>query len=387
LRFATHARLEEVPRDDWNHLAGDDNPFVRHEFLLALERTGCLGQRFGWWPAHLAVREGGRLVAAAPAYLKDNNYGEFVFDHAWSEAYQRAGLAYYPKLVIAVPYTPVTGPRLLLDPLAGPPAAATLIEGAREIAASRGLSSVHWLFTDEAQTTLLEAGGLLRRTGCQFHWTNPGYRDFEDYLDALTAKRRKEVRRERRAVASQGLAIEVLSGREAEPRHWRAMHALYRSTFDRKWGIATLTREFFEAVADALPDQVLLVLARRGGEYVAGAFNMLGRSRLYGRHWGASAYYPGLHFEVCYYRAIEFCIDRRLKGFEAGAQGEHKVARGFLPALTLSAHWIGHPGLRAAIADFLVRERRAVRGYAAEVLAHSPYRSASAPFDPAAGPG
>jgi hypothetical protein len=375
VRFSAVDRLDAVPATDWNRIAGAANPFVRHEFLVALERHGCLGDRFGWWPRHLLVHEGSRLVAAAPCYLKDNNYGEFVFDHSWSEACTRAGLAYYPKLVAAVPYTPVTGPRLLVDPGAGPPASDRLLEGALELVARSGVSSLHWLFTDEATTATLEGHGLLRRLGCQFHWRNPGYRDFEDFLDTLTAKRRKEIRRERREVQRQGLEVEVLTGREASLDHWAAIHAFYRSTFDRKWGVPTLTSGFFEEVGATLPEAVLLVLARQGRQYVAGSFNLVGSHRLYGRHWGSRGFFPGLHFEVCYYRLIEQCIDRGLEVFEAGAQGEHKVARGFLPVPTCSAHWIEHRGFRSAVADFVERERRAVEDYMAVVLEHSPYRT------------
>jgi hypothetical protein len=378
VRFSTVESIREIPAGDWNRLAGDDNPFVRHEFLAALEGQGCLGDRFGWWPRHFLVHDGGRLVAAAPAYLKDNNYGEFVFDHAWSEAYTRAGLPYYPKLVVAVPYTPVTGPRLLADPAAGPLAAETLVSEAIALTERWELSSLHWLFCDPATTAALETRGLSVRTGSQFHWPNPGYRDFQDFLDALTSRRRKEIRRERREVERQRIEVRVLSGREAGPAEWDAIHAFYESTFERKWGVPTLTRGFFEEVGAAQPDAVALVLARKEGRYVAGAFNLLGRRRLYGRNWGTNGFYPGLHFEVCYYRLIELCIERGLEVFEAGAQGEHKVARGFLPRSTRSAHWVRHPGFRSAVVDFVRRERRAVEAYMADVLEHSPYRQADA---------
>ncbi len=376
MHFSTVESISEVPARDWNRLAGDENPFLRHEFLAALERQGCLGDRFGWWPRHFLVHHGGQLVAAAPAYLKDNNYGEFVFDHAWSEAYARAGLAYYPKLVVAVPYTPVTGPRLLADPAVGRPAADALVSGAIALTERSGLSSLHWLFCDEPTTGTLEGHGLSPRLGCQFHWPNPGYRDFQDFLDTLTSRRRKEIRRERREVERQGIELRVLSGHEAGPAEWEAIHGFYEATFERKWGVPTLTRGFFEELGARMPEAVALVLARKDGRYVAGAFNLVGRRRLYGRSWGTTGFFPGLHFEVCYYRLIEFCIDRGLEVFEAGAQGEHKIARGFLPRATRSAHWIGHPGFRSAVADFVRRERRAVEAYMSEVLEHSPYRRA-----------
>jgi hypothetical protein len=381
VRFTTVESLADVPAQAWNGLAGSGNPFVRHEFLLALERRGCVGERLGWRPRHLLVHEGGRLVAAAPAYIKHNSYGELVFDWAWAEAYERAGLAYYPKLVVAVPYTPVTGPRLLVEP-AHTAARQALVEGALGLVQASGFSSLHWLFTDEGTTRSLESSGLARRVGCQFHWQNPGYRDFQDFLGELSARRRKEIRRERRAVADQGIEVEVLGGREAQAGHWAAMHRFYRSTFDRRGGIPTLTREFFEDIGAHLPDAVVLVLARRGGRYVAGTFNVMGAQALYGRHWGTEGFFPGLHFELCYYQTIEFCIARGLRTFEAGAQGEHKVARGFLPAPTYSAHWIAHPGFRAAVADFVAREGRAVTDYMEAVREHSPFRRPSA--DPAA---
>ncbi len=370
--------LEEVPARDWNRLAGPENPFTLHEFLVALERTGCLGDEFGWWPQHLLVYDGGRLVGAAPMYLKDNSYGEFVFDWSWADAYQRAGLAYYPKLVVAVPYTPATGPRLLLDPEAdGQAVAATLIEAALEHARRRQVSSLHWLFTGQQATAALESHGLVRRVGCQYHWSNPGYRDFDDYLDALISKKRKQIKRERRQVLDSGITVEVLDGHQATAAHWAVCHDFYRSTFDRKWGTATLSRAFFEAVGATMPEAVVLVLAREGGRYVAAAFNLRGTDCLYGRHWGTSGFFPSLHFEVCYYQTIDYCIRHGLRRFEAGAQGEHKLARGFLPVPTFSAHWIRDPGFRSAVERFVVQERRAVEDYIAGLQEHSPFRQSS----------
>ncbi len=376
MRHTIIQSLEQVAAADWNRLAGEENPFTRHEFLSALERHGCLGEKFGWWPQHLLVYDDSRLVGAVPMYLKDNSYGEFVFDWSWADAYQRAGLRYYPKLVVAVPYTPASGPRLLIHGDADHDAvSAELSTAAIEHARDLGVSGLHWLFTTEPATRALESRGLLRRVGCQYHWHNPGYRDFQDYLDALTSKKRKQIRRERRQAKASGVQIEVLSGRQISDQQWHKFHQFYRSTFDRKWGIATLTCEFFMAVGHQMPDSVVLVLARDRDEYVAGALNLAGSSTLYGRHWGTTRPLPGVHFELCYYQAIEYCIDRGLTRFEAGAQGEHKIPRGFLPVPTYSAHWISHPGFRDAIGRFLASEREAMAEHMSELMARSPFRS------------
>jgi hypothetical protein len=371
--------LERVAPAAWDALAGDANPFTCHAFLAALERNGCLGDAYGWWPHHLLVHEGERLVGACPLYLKNNSYGEFVFDWAWADAYQRNGLEYYPKLVCGVPYTPAAGPRLLVAPDADRAAVLDLlVAGAREVADRTGASSLHWLFTDEAVTGELVARDHLHRVGVQFHWDNPGYRDFQDYLDALTAKRRKEVRRERRLAMDTGVEIEVLDGHQADDAVWETYHRFYRDTFDRKWGIPTLSAGFFKEIGRTLADRVVLVMARHQGEYVAGAFNLAGTDTLYGRHWGAVRELPYVHFEVCYYRAIDHCIDRGLGRFEAGAQGEHKIARGFLPRATHSAHWIRHPGFREAIAKYLERERADMAEIIEDLGERSPYRRADA---------
>ena len=380
-------RIADVPASQWDAVAGKDHPFTRHAFLDALERHGCVGERVGWIPSHILVHAGGQLVGATPAYVKLHSQGEFVFDWSWAEAYSRHGLEYYPKLISAIPFTPSTGPRLLVHPAAPKRTVQrALAAGAVEVSKAMQASSFHWLFPREADATALEGSGLLIRSGCQFHWTNPGYRDFRDYLDALTSKRRKEIRRERRDAASAPVEIEIHDGRTAAEEHWRAYHALYSATYDRKWGYAALSRSFFESVAESLPDQTLVVLAKREGRYVAGAHCFVGRDTLFGRNWGCIEHHRGLHFEICYYRLIEYCIRRRLHRFDAGAQGEHKLTRGFLPVETRSAHWILDPRFREAIGRFLAEESAGLRRYRNAMERHSPYRTpagAAGPTPPA----
>ncbi len=368
-------RLEEIPAAEWNALARDGNPFLRHEFLVALERHGCVGQHAGWIPQHLVAHDSGRLVGAAPMYLKYNSHGEFVFDWAWADAYERNGLPYYPKLVVAVPYTPVTGPRLLLADSANQEAVASgLMEGALEHARRLQLSSLHWLFTTERDTARLERHGLMRRSGFQFHWHNPGYRDFSDFLSSLTAEKRKKIKQERRRVREAGIELEILNGHQISAGQWKIFHGFYCSTFARKGGSASLTLEFFMEIGRTLADNIVLVLARHQGEYVAGALNLRGGDTLYGRHWGCTADFHGLHFECCYYSLMEYCISHGLVRFEAGAQGEHKLARGFLPTPTWSAHWLAHPAFSSAVQDFLTRETSALQSHLEELHEHSPFK-------------
>ncbi len=374
-----HAGLDEIPATAWNALQGAECPFLRHEFLIALERHGAVGERHGWLPQHLAAYDdAGVLLGAVPLYLKDNSYGELVFDWAWADAYARHGLEYYPKLVAAVPYTPATGARLLLHPAAGPAVHEALIAAGLERAQQLGVSSLHWLFPTALQRDWLEQAGFLCRTGYQFHWHNRGYRDFEDFLAGLTAEKRKKLKRERRHPAEAGITLEVRHGDDMGAAEWSAMHRFYRSTFERKSGMPTLNRACFEELGHTLGRALVLVLARHQGHYVAGAICFRGPDTLYGRHWGCDAEYPSLHFEACYYQGIDYCIREGLQHFEPGAQGEHKIARGFLPTETYSAHWIADPGFRAAIADFLTRERRAVTDHIAQLSSHSPYKNSVA---------
>ena len=376
-RATVSENLSDVPAQAWNRLAGDDNPFLSHQFLVALERHGCVGGDTGWYPQHLLVYSGDELVGAAPMYLKVHSYGEFGSDWAWADAYQRAGMAYYPKLVSAIPFTPAGGARLLCAPGADSGAIkAVIIEAALELARSARVSSLQWLFTSEDDNRLLQNKEHAGRIGCQYHWHNHGYRDFQDYLDHLRSKRRKQVRRERREANASDVEIRVLSGADTSEADWRAYHALYSATYDRKWGFPSLTPEFFWEVARTMADSAMLVLAHRGKSCVAGAHLFRGRSVLYGRNWGCREYLPSLHFEMCYYRGIEYCIDQGLAVFEAGAQGEHKIWRGFLPRLTHSANWFRDERFRDAIGDFLVRERAQINHHVGVMAEHLPFRKA-----------
>jgi len=377
MRWKILNSLEDVAAREWNRLAGESGPFLRHQFLTALERHGCVGARVGWLPCHLVLEDGGVLVAAAPLYLKSHSFGEYVFDWAWADAYERLGLAYYPKLVAAVPFTPVTGTRLLVG--AGPRAGEArerLVEAVLEFTqdATR-VSSLHWLFPRPEEARTLAGRGLLTRLGCQFHWVNRGYRDFQDFLDALSSKRRKEVRRERREAQGSGLTLELLPGNAVGERDWVDFHRLYAATYDRKWGVPYLTPGFFCEIATTLGDQVRLGVAREGGRMVAGALFLGDRHALYGRNWGAQRFYPSLHYEMCYYQAIEHCIDNGLERFEAGAQGEYKLSRGLLPSATFSAHWLRHEGMRRAVGEFLEREREELERYMRVLARHSAYKA------------
>ncbi|HEB58654.1 MAG TPA: N-acetyltransferase [Gammaproteobacteria bacterium] len=372
--------LADVPAADWNRLNPTGNPFVRHEFLVALERHGAVGEEFGWLPRYFLIETDARLLAATPFYIKTNSYGEFVFDWAWAEAYARSGLDYYPKLVAAAPYSPVTGPRLLLDPAdedARESISRLMADSVRTFATEQRLSGVHWLFTPSAETDALEKQGFMRRLGCQFHWHNAGYRDFDDYLAEFTAARRKKIKRERRRAQEQDVNFEILDGHAITAEQWRQFHRFYVSTFERKGGLPTLSLGFFEELGRTMPEAVVLVLARHGGDYVAAAFNLRDTQTLYGRHWGCSRHFNGLHFEACYYQGLDYCIRHGLSRFEPGAQGEHKVSRGFLPVPTWSAHWLREPVFREPVADFLRREQAGMRHYMDSLMAGAPFRTDS----------
>lgn len=346
-----------VPQADWDRLAGQDNPFVSHAFLTALEDSGSLGPGTGWAPAPLLLEDGqGTLLAAMPAYLKDHSQGEYVFDHAWADAWQRAGGDYYPKLQISVPFTPATGPRLLLsDPAFAP----VLLRAAETLCGRNHLSSAHATFVEPAQQPLFESAGWLPRSDIQFHWANRGYASFDDFLGDLASRKRKAIRKEREA-AQQGVQIRAYSGADLKPEHWDAFWLFYQDTGARKWGTPYLTREAFDLLGQRMADRVLLLLAHADGLPIAGALNFVGGQALYGRYWGCLVDKPFLHFELCYYQAIDAAIERGLAQVEAGAQGGHKLARGYEPVETRSMHWIADAGFRAAVADFLERERRGV---------------------------
>jgi len=377
---AVHVRvLDSVGAVDgaaWNELAGADNPFVRHEFLTAMETSGCVGPDTGWTPCPLAVSRvaGGPPLGVVPLYLKTHSWGEYVFDWSWARAYERAGGRYYPKLVAAVPFTPVSGPRVLA---ANPDAAAALVRGAIDYARELGVSSLHWLFTDEHTTAGLEGHGLLRRTGNQFHWSNDGYVSFDDFLAQLAADKRKKIRRERRRIHESGLHMRVRTGHELQTGDWARFTGFYTGTVSQHGGMPYLNQAFFERLGATMAGEIVMVEACAGDEVEAAALFLRGSDTLYGRYWGCRRFLEGLHFETCYYRAMEYAIDQGLRRFEAGAQGEHKLARGLLPVTTYSAHWLGDPALARAVADFLRHERGGVRLYQDELAAHAPFRRAS----------
>lgn len=349
--------VRAIPAADWDACAGTDNPFTCHAFLSALEESGSATAATGWQPLPIVIDGAdGRAAAILPAYAKTHSQGEYVFDHGWADAWERAGGAYYPKLQISVPFTPATGPRLLLrDPALARP----LIAAAEAVAAQNDLSSAHATFLEADQAAAFAAAGWLLRTDRQFHWTNQGYATFDDFLGALASRKRKGIRKER-AAAVEGLEIVHLSGRDLTEAHWDAFWHFYQDTGARKWGRPYLTRSFFSLLGERMGERVLLMLALRGGRPIAGALNLIGGDALYGRYWGAVEEVPFLHFELCYYQAIEAAIARGLSRVEAGAQGEHKLARGYAPTITTSAHYIVDPGFRRAVAAALERERRAV---------------------------
>ena len=374
LTLSLHPDIGAIPAPDWDACAGADNPFVSHAFLLALEESGSVGGRSGWLPQHAALRgPDGRLLAVAPAYAKAHSYGEYVFDHAWAHAFEQAGGSYYPKLQVAVPFSPVPGPRLLTRPDSGLPPAA-LAQALRQATGELGLSSCHVTFCTGAEWEALGEAGWLQRLGTQFHWENAGYGHFDDFLGALSSRKRKTLRRERRDAQSAGLTFRALRGPEITPRQWKTFHRCYLHTADRKWGSPYITGRFWPLLGARLGERVVLMVAERDGEMVAGALNLMGTDALYGRNWGCLAESPFLHFELCYYQAMDFAIAHGLSRVEAGAQGEHKIQRGYLPRPTYSAHWIEHPGLRRAIADFLARERPAMRAEMAALAEASPFR-------------
>jgi predicted N-acyltransferase len=369
-------QLDEIAPQAWNALEGGiDNPFLRHEFLAGLERHDCVGKQWGWLPHHLALYQGERLIGAVPMYLKYNSYGELVFDWAWADAYQRAGLNYYPKLVSAVPYSPVSGPRLLVAADADRGQVATvLMREAQALAIDLQVSSLHWLFPHENDMQRLEARGFMRRSGTQFHWHNRGYRDFDHYLASFSAQKRKKLKRERRRVAEQGITIECLDGHRATADQWQIFHHFYRSTFDKRGGYPTLSEAFFRHLGESLPQSVVLMLASYEGRYVAGALSLRSGDTLYGRHWGCEEDFHSLHFELCYYQGLDYCIAHGLQRFEPGAQGEHKVGRGFEPVPTWSAHWLADPTFARAVADYLAREQETMQEYMQELTQHLPFK-------------
>ena len=376
--MSLHGSIHDIDPADWDACAGPDNPFVSHAFLSAVEDSGSAGARTGWLPRHAALRDAaGQLVACAPMYAKGHSYGEYVFDHGWARAYEQAGGDYYPKLQVASPFSPVTGPRLLIRP--GAEIGRDAIAGALAQACKETrLSSVHVTFCEPEEYADLGEAGWLQRLGLQYHWHNDGYTSFDDFLAALSSRKRKSLKRERRDANAAGLVFHTLRGSQTDSTHWKAFYRFYESTVDRKWGSAYLTESFFTLLAERLGDRVVLMLAEHQGRFVAGALNLAGTDTLYGRNWGCLGDFPFLHFELCYYRAIDFAIEHGLRRVEAGAQGEHKIQRGYLPSPTYSAHFIAHPGLRRAIGEHLQRERPAVEAEMAALMELSPFRQEDA---------
>ena len=374
LTLTLHSRIADIAAADWDACAGTGNPFVSHAFLSALEDSGSAGARTGWLPQHAALRDpAGALVGVVPMYAKSHSYGEYVFDHGWAHAFDRAGGDYYPKLQVSVPFSPVPGPRLLIRPGSGMSAA--VLAGALEQACGElKLSSVHVTFCQEAEWDALGEAGWLQRLGMQFHWENNGYSSFDDFLGALSSRKRKVLRRERRDANAAGLNFLALTGPDLTEARWDAFYRFYTSTVDRKWGSAYLTRDFFSLLGERLGSKVVLMMAENKGRPVAGALNVAGDEALYGRNWGCRGDWPFLHFELCYYRAIDWAIAHGLTRVEAGAQGRHKIQRGYLPKPTYSAHWIAHGGLRRAIDNFLDSERRQVLAEMAALAEDSPFR-------------
>ncbi len=375
-RVTVHNEIAAIGRDEWNAVAGDDYPFLRHEFLLAAEQTGCVSEHSGWLPCHLALRHAdGSLRAALPLYEKHDSWGEFVFDWAWANAYERAGLNYYPKLVSAVPFTPAPSRRLLLADSDDSEAAATLLQTAIDLAQERGCSSLHILFPAPHELPTLTALGLKIRKDCQFHWHNRDYADFDEFLATFSSRKRKKARRDRRHVIEAGIRFRRLTGAALTPEAWRSIYPLITRTFMQRGSMPYFNLAFFEQISRSLADKLLVVLAEDNAGPIAAAVFFIGKDVLYGRYWGSNANYKSLHFETCYYQGIDFCIERGIATFEPGTQGEHKISRGFLPTTTYSAHWLAQPAFFDAIGDYVAAEARHVDRYMEAVDKHSPYRS------------
>jgi predicted N-acyltransferase len=362
--------LGDVTPTQWDRLAGD-NPFLSHAFLHALHETGCACADTGWEPCYVTLWEGDRLAGAMPLYLKTHSYGEYVFDWSWAEAYHKHGLRYYPKLLSAVPFTPAAGPRLLGESAA---VRAALLDAAFSLAKDTDASSLHILFPATEQAEELAARGLMLRSTVQFHWHNPGYPSFDAFLAGMSHDKRKRIRQERRKIREAGITFRWLDGHTAQEPDWDFFTWCYNRTYRAHHSTPYLNRAFFRQLARSMPEQVMLVIGTRGEEPVAAALNIHNQHTLYGRYWGAAAFHPGLHFETCYYQAIEFCIARGLRYFEGGAQGEHKLARGLLPVRTFSAHWLAHPQFAHAVEQFLEREGRGISAYLDELNEHTPFK-------------
>ena len=367
--------MAQVNCSDWNRLAGDAYPFLRHEFLLALEQSGSVSGQTGWMPSHLLVMDGEKLLAFMPLYLKQHSWGEYVFDHQWAHAYQQQGLAYYPKWLTAVPLTPCQGPRIVIkatiDPLE---VMHTLLTFIKQLSEQRGISSWHCLFPVRQQADLLMSLGLNIREGVQFHWFNQGYRDFNDFLQTLSASKRKMIRRERRRVNEQSVRLLRIAGTDISDLQWQVFFQFYTMTYLKRGSKPYLNLAFFQQIAATMAEQLLLVLAVKDNKYVAAALSFVGSDTLYGRYWGCYEEYNSLHFEACYYQGLDYCIEHGLKRFDSGAQGEHKISRGFEPITTYSAHWIKDARFAQAIEQFLAKEQKAVQLYKQDAASFLPFK-------------
>jgi len=366
--------LQTISSDKWSTLDTCNNPFLSHPFLSGLEKFDCLKNQY-WQPAHIVIENKQDLIGALPLYVKQDSYGEFVFDWAWADAYQQAGRNYYPKFVSAIPFTPVSGSRLLVNKnYDGNKTKNALLNASIELMEENNFSSLHFLFPDEEDNNLLAKNNGLQRITCQFHWFNNNYRDFQDFTESLTSKKRKKIRRERREITDTGIEIQRLSGSEITDEQWQTFYQFYASTFYKKWGQPRLTYDFFKSLGKKLPEQTLLILAKLNNETIAGAFAMSDNDTLYGRHWGCSQHIPYLHFELCYYQTIEHTIEKKLKRLDAGVQGEHKIARGFKPVAMPSSHWIKEDDFRNAIANYLDRETIMMHEHIESLKTHLPYK-------------
>ena len=370
-------RLSDIDGRAWNALLPDNNPFLRHEFLSGLEQHGCISTQTGWIANHFIVKNDKQeLIAALPAYLKTNSFGEFVFDWSWASAYEDAGFTYYPKLISAVPYTPVTGPRLLIANNENiEPASQSLLNSIIEFTEQNQLSSFHCLFPTRRNIKQFSKNDMLIRTAYQYHWENREYESFEHYLSFFRSRKRKNINRERRLVKESNITLHTLHGEEMTDKHWQTAYRFYQSTFLKKGNYPALTIEFFKYLSQAMPHNLVIIFAEHKGELIAAAINLKSDTRLYGRYWGSEIQFQNLHFEVCFYAGIEYCINNNLHYFEPGAQGEHKITRGFLPVETYSTHWIANPQFRVAIADFLEREKLALAEYKKRLDNLSPFRN------------
>ncbi len=368
--------IGHIPAAEWDACAGDENPFVRHAFLHALEVSGCASTESGWAPCHVILENpAGEVIGAAPLYLKNHSYGEYVFDHGWAAAFERAGGNYYPKLQMSVPFTPATGRRFLVRPGEDTQRVETaLLSGCLQLAKQFNASSLHITFMTEDEWRHMGDAGLLQRTDQQFHWENRNYACFDNFLAHLSSRKRKAIRKEREGARAHDIDIEIVTGSDLTSEHWDAFFHFYIDTSNRKWGQAYLNREFFGLLGESMADQVALIMCKRDGRYIAGALNMIGRDTLFGRNWGCIEDHRFLHFEVCYYQAIEFAIARGLQRVEAGAQGAHKLSRGYMPTATYSAHWVANLGLRDAINRYLTEERRMVDQDIDALARHTPFK-------------